>query len=69
MSCDFQQLGILTSIDSDKPVQPPVKLRNSKCCSVGSLQSHRDGSFVHPKHMFKLMDKKIIANVRNFFVA
>ena len=29
-SCDFQQCGILTSVDSDEPVQPPFKLRNSK---------------------------------------
>ena len=29
-TCDFQQCGILTSVDTDKPVQPPVKLRNSK---------------------------------------
>ena len=27
--CDFQQCGILTWIDSDVPVQPPFKLRNS----------------------------------------
>ena len=27
---DFQQCGILTHIDSDEPVQPPLKLRNSK---------------------------------------
>ena len=27
---DFQQCGILTSVDSDQPVQPPFKLRNSK---------------------------------------
>ena len=26
----FQQCGILTSVDPDEPVQPPVKLRNSK---------------------------------------
>ena len=25
----FQQCGILTSVDSDEPVQPPFKLRNS----------------------------------------
>ena len=24
-ACDFQQFGILTSVDSDEPVQPPVK--------------------------------------------
>ena len=30
MSRDFQQCGILTSVDSDEPVQPPFKLRNSK---------------------------------------
>ena len=32
----FQQLDILTSVDSNQPVQPPVKLRNSKQCSVSS---------------------------------
>ena len=36
-TCNFQQCGILTWIDSDDPVQPPVKLRNSKSCSVRSL--------------------------------
>ena len=37
MTCDFQQCGILTSVDSDEPVQPPFKLRKSKRCSVSSL--------------------------------
>ena len=36
VTCDFQQCGILTSVDSGKYVQPPFKLRNSKCCSAGS---------------------------------
>ena len=27
---DFQQCGILTSVDSAEPVQPPFMLRNSK---------------------------------------
>ena len=31
------QCGILTSVDSDEPVQPPFKLTNSKRCSVSSL--------------------------------
>ena len=26
-TCDFQQCGILTSVNSDEPVQPPLKLR------------------------------------------
>ena len=30
VACDFQQCGILTSIDSYEHVQPPIKLRNSK---------------------------------------
>ena len=34
---DFQQCSILTCVDSDEPVQPPFKLRNSKWCSVSSL--------------------------------
>ena len=29
-TCDFQQCGILTSVDSDEPVQPPLELRISK---------------------------------------
>ena len=29
--------GILTSVDSEEPVQPPFKLRNSECFSVSSL--------------------------------
>ena len=37
VTCYSQQCGILTSVDSDEPVQPPVKLRNSKCCTVSSL--------------------------------
>ena len=37
LTCDFQQCGIFTSVDSGEPVLPPVKLRNSKCCSVSSL--------------------------------
>ena len=34
---DFQQCGILTSVDSEQPVQPPFRLRNLKWCSVSSL--------------------------------
>ena len=30
MTCYFQQCGILTSVDTDEPVQPPFKFRNSK---------------------------------------
>ena len=35
-TCDFQQCGTLTSIDSDEPVKQACKLRNSKWCSVSS---------------------------------
>ena len=31
------QCGILTSVDSDEPMQPPFKLKNSKLISVSSL--------------------------------
>ena len=34
---DFQQFDIMTSVDSDEPVHPPFKLRNSKWRSVSSL--------------------------------
>ena len=36
-TCKFQQCGILTSVDSDNPLQPLLKLRNSKWCLVCSL--------------------------------
>ena len=36
-TCDFQQCGILTSVDLEEPVQPPFKLRNSKLCSVSRI--------------------------------
>ena len=29
MTCDFQQCNILTSVDSDEPVQPPFKVRTA----------------------------------------
>ena len=35
--CNFQHWGILTSVDLDKPVQPPFKLRNYKWCLISSL--------------------------------
>ena len=35
--CDFQQCGVLKRVDSDEPVQPPLKLRNSKWCLASSL--------------------------------
>ena len=34
----FNQCGILPSVDSDKHVQPLVKLRNSKFCSASSFR-------------------------------
>ena len=37
VTCDFQQCGILTWIDSDEPVQPPLNLRSSKWCAFSSL--------------------------------
>ena len=48
---DFQQCVILTSVDSDKPVQPSFKLRNSKLCSVSSLTL---------KKVFKQLAKALI---------
>ena len=35
---ELLQCGILTSVDSNEPVQAPFKLRYSKCCSVSSLK-------------------------------
>ena len=37
MTHDFQQCGILKSVDSDEHVQPHFMLRTSKRCSVSSL--------------------------------
>ena len=34
---DFQQFHILTSVDSEEPLQPPFKHKNSKWYSVSSF--------------------------------
>ena len=53
---------------------PQIRVHNGKlfflflnqniCCVYSKEPSHREGSSEHPKHMFKLMDKKIIAILR-----
>ena len=58
------------------PYRPPDKcvpenylfLNHNICCGYSKEPSRRDGSFEHPKHMFKLMDKKIIAMLRKLFL-
>ena len=37
MTRDFQQCGILTSVDSDEPLQSPFRLGTLKWCSVSSF--------------------------------
>ena len=39
-------------------------LNQNICCGYSKEPSHWDASFEHPKHMFKLIDKKIIAILR-----
>ena len=41
-------------------------LNQNICCGYSKEPSH-DGSFEYPKHIFKLMDKKIITILRYFF--
>ena len=58
--------------------RPQIRVRNWKlfflflnqniCCGYSKEPSHRDGSFEHPKHMFKLMDKKIITIYARVFL-
>ena len=36
---NFKQSGILTCVDSDKPVRPPFKLRNFKYVQAVALES------------------------------
>ena len=44
-------------------------LNQSICCGYSKEPSQWDGSFEHPKHMLKIMDKKIFTLLRwNFFV-
>ena len=57
-------------------LQPGLKLRvcnknviflflnQNICCGYSKEPSQWDGSFEHPKHMFKLMGKKIMAILR-----
>ena len=41
-TCDFQQYGILTFVDTDEPVQPPLDRRKSKWCSISSNSKGSD---------------------------
>ena len=39
MTCDFQQCGILTSVDTDQPVQPPFSLETPNAVPSEAQQS------------------------------
>ena len=39
MACDFQQCGILTSVDSDESQQPPLSLETPNGVQLVALQS------------------------------
>ena len=41
-----------------------IFLNQNICCGYSKEPSHWDSSFEHPKHMFKLIDKKIITILR-----
>ena len=45
MACDFQQCGILTSVDSDEPVQPPFK--DIYCVIYGIISEFTDKGQFH----------------------
>ena len=53
--------------DSEEPVQPPVKLRNSKCCSnagrTPGWKSHVPAHFLNEE--LKCIDVKTYANCYN----
>ena len=46
---------MLASVHSDEPVQPPFKLRNSKCCSVSSF------IFIDIQALIGLLGRRICA--------
>ena len=52
VTCDIQQSGILTSVDSDKPVQLLFKLRNSN-----DVQS---AAYINNYKIFKRLAKALI---------
>ena len=53
MTCDFQLCGILACVDSDEPVQPTFKLRNSKWCSIAYAQAGLRLCWSHIPHCWK----------------
>ena len=55
VTCDFQQCVILTSVGSNKHVQPPFKLTHSKWCSVGRLRAIEYSSSDQTAHMHRLI--------------
>ena len=75
MTHDFQQCGILTSVDSEKPVHPPFKLRNSipgriaqsvMCLATDASLTADPGvasSIPARSHTFMEIDHEIISTV------
>ena len=69
VTCDFQQCGILTCVDSDEPVQPPFKL--SVAQSVTFLATNASltadpgvaSSIPAGSHTFVEIDHEIISRV------
>ena len=67
--CENALFSIYTITPRDEAKNPVIKVRNGElfflflnqniCCGYPKVPSQWDGSFEHPKHVFKLMDKKI----------
>ena len=74
----FQQTNAQCKIEINRPLDKKVcnwKLfflfpNQSLCCGYSKEPSQQDGSFEHPKHMFKLVSKKIftILETKSLFI-
>ena len=64
MTCDFQQCDILTSVDSNEPVQPPLKLRNSRPLVKSGYQKI-NFLISQPKHMLWVLKRTV--SMQQFF--
>ena len=76
IKCERQE--VLSQLKSQILSDPQIRVRNWKvfflflnqntCCGYSKEPYRCDGSFEHPKQMFKLMDKKMIAILRKLYL-
>ena len=67
VTCDFQQCGILTSVDSDEPVQPPLSLEAPNGVQSIAKQSQNIQVILLPAHPASFGHYSFVSGMQSFY--